>query len=526
MNSPTMLFNRKSLLLSLILIMFTIIISGGMGIYVLSDPGIKDSFLLTRVALIVSDLYPEGVDQNQIIKSARDAIMSDLDRYSAYTSQTYFEQMDEELSGAYQGIGVSIIKKEKGLLIMSVRENSPAYKVGLLSGDIIVKADSIELKDLTSSEASALLRGPEKSELSLQVYRTVNEDTFTVKIIREKIPLMHIPYAGLTNDSLIYIRLLDFGSGSSTDVNEALDSLLFNKKEINPKGVILDLRGNPGGLFSEAYKVVDLFLEKGLPIVGTTGRSRWKTSRYYANSDDFTNGLPLAIIVDKGSASSSEIVAGALKYHERAILVGDTTFGKGLVQGFVRYPEGDGLRLTISRYFFGENIYLNEFDSTLNEIGDGIEPDYYFQNYMNQLFLRKLENSLHLFNFANKNQDGIIEAALQDNFDDIWLEKLTGYLKENDFEYLSERTEIAETMEEFLKDKDYTKKLEQSINKFISRSSQIDNNEVFLNTEYIKNRLKQIAFERKFGLNKSYEKVIVNELPVIKFASKILLEEN
>lgn len=522
--SQTAPLDRKSLFLSMILLLLVVLIAGGMGVYVLSDPGIIQAYAFAGAALKIAERHGYEVVEGNLITSARRAIFDGLDRYSNYVDSPQFDRIDEELSGHYSGIGVTVVRHELGLLIMSVRENAPAGETGLLTGDVIIAADSVDLADISPDSAAGHLRGEEGTKVLVRVFRPVAADTVEVEITRRCIPFMHIPYAGYAPDSVLYIRVLDFEAGASADIEAAVDSLI-NKRNVGPRGLILDLRGNPGGLFGEAYETANLFLEKGIFIVGTDARSRWNEKKSYATGKDMTDGLPLAVIVDRGSASSAEIVAGALKQAGRAVLVGDTTFGKGLVQGFVRFPDGDGLRLTIARYYFENNLYLNDFDSTLNDTGHGLVPDYYFSSDETQSFPRVLENSLLLQQFANMHQDEIMAAAGDSELEDSWVERFISYAQQNDFLYTSPCAKLAELLAE-LAEKELSSVDTQKMTKRISHLTRLDDQNQFrIYAGYLKTRLKQIAFERKFGTYRAYRDVIVRERPVIQFASELLSEK-
>jgi len=523
MKAPSGL-DRKALLLSMIFIVLIILISGGMGVYVLSDASLEDAMIMTRAAFRIEELYRSEVDWPQLIASGRQGMFDRLDRYSSYFMQEQFETMDEELEGGYTGIGVSVVFHEDGLMIMSVREDGPAGEVGLLSGDIIVGADSVSMAGLTGDESVHLLRGREGTAVLIEVYRPVTDELFKVTVTRRRIPFMHIPFAGFTPDNFIYVRLLDFDAGATDDLEDALDSLL-GKSDVQARGIILDLRGNPGGLFVESYWTADLFLDKGVFMVGTDGRSRWRDQEHYATDGDVTDGLPLAVIVDRGTASSGEIVAGALQASGRAILVGDTTFGKGLVQGFVRYPDGDGLRLTISRYYFEGPIYLNDFDSVLNDTGHGLVPDYHFDVQRMNPLRRELENSLLLRQFANLHQDEIIAAAETGNLSDAAIEEFISYALDNEFAYTSPRTLLAEDMKLAAQLEDGSSGTMGFIDNVIAASQAEDSNCLRDEREYIAQRLIQIAYERKYGIYETYRQVLVPTRPEIEFASRILAGE-
>ena len=524
MNQPAAPVDRRTLLVAAGLIIVMVLCAGGMSYCVLSDTTLKDAYLLTRVALQIEKLYPEGVDSGRMITAAREAMFERLDRYSSYVDDQYFDQMDEEMSGSYYGIGIIVVRDERGLLVMSVRENGPAGRVGLLSGDVIIAADSVSLAGLPTSESTSLLRGPEGTEVRITFYRPTVADTVSVSITRERIPLLHIPFAGFTPDSKIYIRLLDFESGATDDLRAALDSLTTGKVHPEPQGIILDLRGNPGGLLLESYRTADLFLSEGTLVVGTSGRSRWDSRRYHATGDDITGGLPMAVMVDRGSASSSEIVAGALQQAGRAILVGDTTFGKGLVQGFVRFPEGDGLRLTVSRYYVGDFVYLNAFDSVLNDTGQGLAPDYCYDFVYRRAFPRALENSLLLQEFANLHGDDIIDAVDSGRFGDEWVERFARYARGREFSYRSQSTQLAELLAELARLDESGPDVHRAVDRVVDRSRRWDDDEFMVNRDYIKSRLKRIAIERRFGTYEAYRQVTVREQPVISFISKLLKE--
>jgi carboxyl-terminal processing protease len=522
MNQSAAPIDRQSLLVSVLLIIVMVICAGGMSVCVLSDPGLKDAYIMTRVALQIQRLYPEGVDSGRMLTAAREAMFERLDRYSSYVDDHYFDQMDEELTGGYYGIGITVVRDELGLMVISVRENGPAGRVGLLSGDIIIAADSVSLVGMPTSGSAALLRGPEGTEVLISFVRPAVADTVEVGITRERIPLMHIPFAGFTPDSMIYIRLLDFEAGATDDLRAAIDSLTADTTHPAPQGLILDLRGNPGGLLLEAYRTADLFLAEGAMVVGTTGRSRWESRQYFASGPDETNGLPVVVVVDRGSASSSEIVAGALQQASRAVLVGDTTFGKGLVQGFVRFPDGDGLRLTVSRYYVGDGIYLNAFDSVLNDTGRGLAPDYCFDFVYRAGFPLALENSLLLQEFANLYDDDIIAAADSGQLADLWIERFSRYASRKEFTYRSRSTQVAALMAELAKLEESGEDVHRLIDRVLKRSQSDDDKQFLVNKDYIKSRLKQIAIERRYGTYEAYKRVMVREQPVIRFASDIL----
>ena len=520
MNQPAPV-PRSNLIVSIVLLCLIVLVAGGSGVYVMSDPGLRDALNLMRVATIIDEVYEHDVNWSRLVDAGMQEMFSRLDPYSGYMDPRRWSRMSEELSGSYTGIGVTVTPHEDGLLIMSVREDGPAASAGLLSGDVVVAVDSVSIHGLDMQQATEILRGTENTEVTLSVFRPVDDDTIRVQITRRKIDFVHIPFAGLTPDSVIYIRLLDFDAGASRDLRAALDSLL-TEDHARPAGVILDLRDNPGGLFSEAYHAAGLFLEDDRFIVGTDGRSRWNEERHFSSGPDITNGLPLAIIVDRGSASSSEIFAGSLRQLGRAVLIGDTTFGKGLVQGFSLLHDGSALRLTVSRYYLADSLYLNEFDSTLNEIGHGLVPDYLFRFTDQETFPRALERSLLLNQFAAQHEVEIIAESEQFDLDDSWVTRFRDYAMTEGFEFRSSTTQQTERLAELAYFEDAAPAVRQMADSLASNSRRVDADQFSKFGDYIKRRLKQTALERRFGSYTAYLKAVVPSRPDILFAAELL----
>ncbi|UCC44733.1 MAG: PDZ domain-containing protein [Candidatus Zixiibacteriota bacterium] len=523
MNDPFQI-NRRMVLLSAVLVFVIVLISGGISVYVFSDRELIGAISWTTVALDVHERYPTQLDWDALLDRAMDAMMARLDRYSGYVEREQLEQMDEELTGSYYGIGVSIIEHSQGLLIMSVREHGPAAGAALLTGDIILKADTASLAELTGIEASQLLRGPEGTPVDLTVYRPTTDDTTTVTVTRRRIDLMHIPFAGFTPDSMLYLRLLDFDAGAAEDTRKALDSLLEPGKP-QARGIILDLRGNPGGLFSEAYRTADLFLEDGQLIVGTDARSQWDSESYRSSGKDMTDNLPMAVVVDRGTASAAEIVAGSLRELGRAVLIGDTTFGKGLVQGFARLGDGSGLRLTISRYYLQGGIYLNEFDSTLNDIGHGLVPDHYFSFINRHEFPRRLENSLLLQEFAIANEEEIIASGPEFRLGDQWVDRFKEFADDNEFSFVSRATRGASLLVDIARLDRARVQTYKLCKQLHGLSQKHDLKQFSKYADYIKMRLKQVAYERRFGIYRAYADAVIQERTEIRLAARILQAE-
>ncbi|MGH8014733.1 MAG: S41 family peptidase [Candidatus Zixiibacteriota bacterium] len=506
--------SKRTLVATAFIICLIVAICGIMSLMVVSDPAVKYSQIMVKAAMALRDYYPDSLDWGKTISSARQAMMDELDPFSGYVRKEQLQQFEDDLSGGYFGIGVSVVPVDSGLLIYDVREGGPAASTGVLPGDIIIASDTIILKDLDPTEALVVIRGKENTIFSAKIFRPATLDTLSFEIIRKRIGFLHIPFAGFTADSVIYIRLLDFNAGASEDFKKALDSLV-GKSGRTARGIIIDLRGNPGGLFFEARNIAELFFKQGEFIVGTSSRSKWDEEQCFADKDGDYSNLRAAVLIDNGSASAAEILAGTLKYSGHGVLVGDTTFGKGLVQGFIRLPEGDGLKLTISRYFFEWGRYINPPDSAATVHGVGIAPDILYSYIEDELFYLQLEWKLILLRFAHAHQDEIISSLNDDSLKLQWLERFEKYALENDFDYKSVITESAELLAEGSQSP-ASKRLAERL---IKNARQRDQKLFEKYGDFLWLRLCQIAYERKFGSYEAYKVIVVPKYEPIKIAA-------
>lgn len=509
------------MLLSALFAFLIILLSGGMMLYVISDTTLHQIMVLPRAAQAIEQYYQEPIDWGKATETGRQSIYALLDRFSFYVDPRQFRQLDEEMSGGYGGIGVTVERHDEGLLVVAVRENGPAAAAGVMTGDVIVRTDSLLLAKIDQDRASSLLRGPDGSTVVVGLVRAGEADTLSAAITRRRIQFQHVPFAGFTPDSVIYLRLTDFDAGAADELESSLDSLLA-VKNTSAKGVILDLRGNPGGLFWEAYHTANLFLTKGQFIVGTAARSRWNEEKHYATGPDHTNGLPMAVLVDRGSASSSEIVAGALHQLGRAQLVGDTTFGKGLVQGYTRFPDGGGSRLTISRYYLEGGLFLNRFDSALSDTGSGLVPDHRFAFPDNKPLMRDLESAGLLRQFALAYQEEIVAGNELFDPQGAWLDSLRLFLTEHQFSPHTSLVLRAEEVSIIARIDENSRATMTLADQILVAARRESIRELEQDRDYLRMRLRQMAFERKFGLSRAYAEVLVRERSDIRFAAALL----
>jgi carboxyl-terminal processing protease len=309
--------------------------------------------------------YVEEVTDQELIEKAIDGMLTGLDPHSGYMNEEVWEEMQMDTQGKFGGLGIEITMEEGFVKVISPIEDSPAFEAGILAGDFIIQIDDTPVFGLTLNEAVELMRGEKGEPITITISREGTEP-FEVNIIRDIIKIQSVKHE--VYDNVGYLRITSFTEQTEDGLIKSINKIQNEHKKI--KGFVLDLRSNPGGLLTQAVKVTDIFLKRG-EIVSTRGRDKKDIRRYRAKNKDLTNGKPIVVLINGGSASASEIVAGALQDHRRAIIVGTQSFGKGSVQTiipFQRSKDGNvsGIRLTTARYYTpsGESIQ-----------GKGINPD-------------------------------------------------------------------------------------------------------------------------------------------------------
>ena len=309
--------------------------------------------LFSDVLSKIDKEYVEEINQTEVMDAAINGVLQSLDPYSAYMSPEVFDEMQTETSGQFGGLGIEVSMEYGVVKVISPIDNSPASRVGVKAGDYIVKINDIQVQGKTLTEAVELMRGPVGSDIEITVRRKGVKKSIIYTITREIIKIESVK-SKYIDDGIGYLRLTAFNENSGDQIKNKIKE--FNKKK-DLKGYILDLRNNPGGLLSQAIKITDYFLENG-EIVSTKGRKTSENRKFFARKGDLTNGKTLIVLINYGSASASEIVAGALKDHKRAILVGENSYGKGSVQSVIPLKNKGAIRLTISKYYLpsGESI--------------------------------------------------------------------------------------------------------------------------------------------------------------------------
>ena len=305
--------------------------------------------------------YVDEINQSESMDSAINGLLQSLDPYSAYMSPEIFNEMQTETSGEFGGLGIEVSMESGVVKVISPIDDTPASKAGIKAGDYIVKINDIQVQGKSLSEAVELMRGPVGSAIELTIRRRGEKKALTFNVTREIIQIKSVK-ADILDKDIGYLRLTSFNENSGDQIEKEIKKFEKNK---SIKAYILDLRNNPGGLLSQAIKISDFFLNNG-EIVSTKSRKAIENRKWFAKQGDLTNGKTLLVLINYGSASASEIVAGALKDHKRAILLGENSYGKGSVQSIIPLKNDGAIRLTVAKYYLPSGKSISEV---------GVSPD-------------------------------------------------------------------------------------------------------------------------------------------------------
>ena len=325
--------------------------------------------------------YVDEIDQADVMDSAINGVLQSLDPYSAYMSPELFKSMQTESKGEFGGLGIEIGMEAGVVKVIAPISDTPAEKAGIKAGDYIVRINDVQVQGKTLMEAVKLMRGPVGSSIELTVRRKNVKKSLTFNIKRQIIEVKSVESEILGNKKNIgYIKLKSFNENSDKQFIQKIKN--YEKQKLI--GYIIDLRNNPGGLLNQAISITDFFLEKG-EIVSTKGRGISETRKYFARAGDGIKGKPLIVLINNGSASASEIFAGALKDHKRAVILGENSYGKGSVQSIIPLRNGGGIRLTISKYYLPSGESISEV---------GVSPDIIVEEQNQFQFNSESDNQL------------------------------------------------------------------------------------------------------------------------------------
>jgi len=523
---------------------------------------------MNRVVTTIYSDYVDPVDYRKLIKGAIDGMTSTLDPHTVFYTPKQYEELKVDTRGKFGGLGIQIGIRNEWLTVIAPIEGTPAYRAGIQAGDKIIKIEGKSTKGITTEEAVTKLRGEPGTKVTITISREGEPKPFDVTITRDIIEIKPVPYYGLTKDKVGYIRLSQFSEEAGNAVREALIEL----QQQGAKGIILDLRNNPGGLLSQAVEVASYFLGTDALVVYTKGRSPYQSREFYTeHPGEYPTG-PLVVLVDGGSASASEIVAGAIQDHDRGLVMGKPTYGKGLVQSVKPMLDGTALKITTAKYFIpsGRCIQKEEYlternsaivvdttdwdpeqldpwefetapadtDTTEKEKpvfytkggrkvygGGGINPDIEIEPRK----LKKLEFDLlrkaMFFNFAvhyladHKNEIKSPDFEVSDEI----LTEFNKYLQENEFEYHSRIELLVQQIDSIIVEDTLTQVTMEALENFKQRL-QVENKLDFQRSEdYIKRQIKRQLIQAIWGEHERYRQVDVETDEVIQRAEEVIL---
>ena len=344
----------KKIIFAYLFFFYSISISAESNIYNKID-------LFGEVLEKINEEYVDEVNQSESMDSAINGLLQSLDPYSSYMPPEILNEMQTETSGEFGGLGIEVGMESGVVKVISPIDDTPASRAGIKAGDYIVKIENVQVQGKSLSEAVDLMRGPVGSSIELTVRRRGKKKALVFNIIREVIQIQSVK-SELLDKSIGYIRLTSFNENSGQQIEDKIKNLEENK---NINSYILDLRNNPGGLLSQAIRISDFFLDNG-QIVSTKSRKAIENRKWFAKKGDIIKGKPLVVLINYGSASASEIVAGALKDHKRAIILGENSYGKGSVQSIIPLKNKGAIRLTVAKYYLPSGKSISEV---------GVSPD-------------------------------------------------------------------------------------------------------------------------------------------------------
>ncbi|MBW1681795.1 MAG: S41 family peptidase [Deltaproteobacteria bacterium] len=375
---------------------------GGRSVHADTDTEYKNIELLMEVLRRIEEDYVEPKDPQKLIYGAIKGMVRSLDAHSSFMTREEHQELMMETKGRFSGVGIEITVKDNLLTVVSPIEGTPAHKAGIKAGDKIIKIEGKSTKDMSLLEAVKMIRGKKGTKVHLTVFRKGEQKPLEFVITRDVIPLVSVRHLLLTPE-IGYVRVMHFRTNTSSDLRKALEEI---EKGRQVKGLVLDLRNNPGGLLMQAAEVADLFLDAGL-IVSTRGRKSGQNLTLSAHKDLKERTYPIIVLVNGGSASASEIVAGALQDNKRALILGTRTFGKGSVQTILPLSDGSGLRLTTARYYTpnGTSIQLSGITPDIELAFQPVEEDKAEKEEKRRRFLREEDLARHMEGEKNGKQE-------------------------------------------------------------------------------------------------------------------------
>lgn len=480
----------------------------------------KQLEIFTTAFKEVTLYYVDETEPGELMKEALEPMLSSLDPYTNYIPEEAVEDFRIQNTGNYGGIGASIRKHKGDIIITGPYEGFAAEKVDLRAGDIIKAVNEESVQGKSSGEVSEILKGSPGSAVNLTISRQGQE--ITKKITREKVHISSVPYSDVFDQHYGYINLSSFTSSASKEVGEALKEL---QAKHDLKGVVLDLRGNPGGLLSEAVNVSNIFIEKGLKVVETKGKLKEWEETYATLNQPLDKEIPVVVLINGRSASASEIVAGTIQDYDRGVVVGRRSFGKGLVQQTRKLPYGSQIKVTIAKYYVPSgrciqaiNYAERNEDGSVKRIpdslrvtyktangrvvkgGGGIDPDVEVKKEDLGKITAELFRNMHIFDFATQYvmQHDSIAAPMQFALSDAEYQNFKNWLADRDYHYVTATEKAIEELKEKSENEQYLKLIEAEVNQLEKAYTTHRNNDLEIHKKQIKELLEQEIASRYY----------------------------
>jgi len=520
-------------------------------VYALTDNLYTDLEEFNLVATVVRNNYVEEVNSENLIRAGITGMLSILDPYSEYLDPKQQSALMEDTRGQFEGLGIEIAIKDGWLTVISPLEDTPAERMGIQAGDRITRIEGVSTEGITADEAVKKLRGKKGTVVHITIEREGIKEPMEYAVERDVISIRAVPYYGLAADGIGYVRLNRFSDLAADELKEAVGEL----QRRNVKSMILDLRGNPGGLLTQAVDVAGVFLGLNQLVVSTKGRVKNQNQEFYSSQQPLFPDLPLVVLVDQGSASGAEIVAGAIQDWDRGLLVGDTTFGKGLVQNVIQLSDGSGLKLTTAKYLMpsGRSIQRPEdlkFDSVLAENvsqpeaaaadssgtkekfftkggrvvygGGGVAPDVYVPYEKLSPLEYNLLAKRSFLGFAVHYAAGHPDLPKDFEVNDAMFSEFEDYLKSQKFDYQTSSEYELEKLKQAITEEKRSDALSRQIADLEKTLKEDKQNDIRRFGPYIKSEIKENLLVKLYGQNAKYEEVWFKTHPQIVRAIQIL----
>jgi carboxyl-terminal processing protease len=439
----------------------------------------KNLEIMAAVVKDVNTYYVDDVDPSKLLHTGIDAMLKSLDPYTDYYSESEVEDYRFMTTGQYGGVGSTISKRGEDIMIMEPYEGWPAQKADLRAGDVILEIDGKSVKGKTTDDVSKMLKGQPNTEVKLLIHRDGVDKPFEKTLVRQEIKVKNVPYYGMINDHIGYIKFIGFRQEAASEVRDAVVNLKKNNPDL--KGIVFDLRDNPGGLLDEAIKTVNIFTDKGQLVVSTKGKMEEWNKQYKTEDEPVDTKIPIVALVDGGSASAAEIVTGSLQDLDRAVIVGSNSYGKGLVQTTRPLPYNTQMKITTSKYYIPSGRCIQAIDYSKGEEGKGvrmadslkrafktkdgrtvydgtgIRPDVPVARKKYPDIVGSLAEKRLFFDYATKYRAAhpTIPAATKFKLSDADYQDFQAFLKDKSYEYKTSTEEDLKKLEASAKDEEY-----------------------------------------------------------------------